>query len=159
MLVTAAALRVRLTFLPRVEAMGYCLGAEEIELDRRLDAARLRVVFSHEVGHLLLRRGRLTRGLRSEETLADQFGDELAAPSDELEKLLPLTPRKVASMYEVPPARAAAQLARLGVIPPWSRLSSGEVICARCGDRESLECRCLYFRMNPHEAGILPLAG
>jgi hypothetical protein len=156
---TAGAIGVRLTFLPRLEAMGYCLGRDEIELDCLLDPPRLRVVFAHEVGHLLIRRGRVSRGLRSDETLADQLGDEMAAPSDELEKILPVTPTEAAEIFGIPPARAAAQLARLGVIPPWSRLESGEVVCARCGDRESLECRCLYYRVNRHEASSLPLAG
>src|SRR5438045_1046164 len=105
---TATALAVRLTFVSQLEAMGYCLGIEEIEVDRLLDLKRQRVVFAHEVGHLLIRRGLVSRGLRSEETLADQFGDEMAAPSDALENRLPITLDQAAEFFGIPPTRAAA---------------------------------------------------
>lgn len=156
---TAARLAIRLTIVPRLDAVGLCLGDDEVVLDRRLGPGERRAVFAHEVGHIVLRRGVLLRGLRAdEETLADQFGDEMVVPSDELVGLLPIPLTRAAESFGVPSTRVASQLARLGAIPPLSRLGSGEVVCRRCGDRRSLECRCLYYKVNGDKAVKLPLA-
>jgi len=156
---TATCLRVRLTLAPSLDAAGLCLGVNEVVLDRRLAPARRRVVFAHEIGHILIRRGVVSRLWRAdEETLADQLGDEIALPSDWLEEHAGLGIRAVASLYEIPESRVAAQLARLGEIPTICRLESGEIVCASCGDRRTLSCRCLYYRVNRHKAARLPLA-
>jgi len=154
---TAERLNVRLAFVSALDARGLALGVDEILLDGQLVEGEARVVFAHEVGHILARRGALP-GVSDDERRADQFGDELALPSASVQRHSALGIVAVAELFAVPPSRAAAQFARIGLIPPLTRLSSGDVICARCGDRRSVTCDCLYYRVNGHKAGRLPLA-
>ena len=155
---TAQSLGVKLHYDDLGGLGGVCRTSTDIALDRRLSPEHQRIVFAHELGHLILRRDLLIGALSwaDEELFADHFGDELALPRVELATRSASAPSRLADEYGIPLSRVVAQLARLGSLPRVTRLSSGEIVCARCAERKRRGCRCLYYRMNPDEARALP---
>lgn len=142
--------RVR-TQLISESIQGLTVSRDEIILHRGLTETERRYVLAHELGHVLVRRGRLTfRNRRAEECFADAFARELLLPAGDVLQRRDSTIPTLCRRYGVSRSVAALQMAEAGLAPSLMRDRDGSVLCVSCGDRQSMsECACLRYRQNP----------
>jgi IrrE N-terminal-like domain len=117
---------------------------------------RRRFTFAHEVGHLLISRGRMPWvDRRSEECWADWFAHELVFPKrwlrekrwEQLCLFNDPAERRTIALHLACSAGANSAVLRV----------DDAVVCARCGDRKLFDdCECQRFRGDDHAMNLLP---
>jgi hypothetical protein len=103
-------------------------------------------VLAHELGHVLVQRGRLPHCYESEEWTADWFARELLVPVSHLAALPQLSHEAAAERFDVDVAHVILQRMRLaGVTEPV--IYDNQVLCPECGHCQFLpRCSCASLR-------------
>jgi Zn-dependent peptidase ImmA (M78 family) len=114
---------------------------QRIVINATLAPPELRVALAHELGHVLVARGRMPWVVRArEEAACDRFAFELVAPARNV--ALSDGPGSAAAAFAVPVHVALVQLQRAGALPSLIRWRD-KVLCADCGSRRlSTLCVC-----------------
>jgi hypothetical protein len=105
-----------------------------------------RWVLAHELGHIMVQRGRLPHCYESEEWTADWFARELLVPTLELAVLPHLTDRAAAAYFDVEIEHVILQRMRIAS-DTRPVIFGNQVLCPDCGHAQFLpRCGCATLR-------------
>jgi hypothetical protein len=123
--------------------------AKVVVLHRKLRGRERRFTLAHELGHILVRRGRAPWLARDdEERFADAFARELLVPSSMLRGCDVSDAVRLAARFSAPLNCVLLQFVAQGLLPPLAVTRDRVVLCIRCGDWPHVKaCACRAHRV------------